>query len=153
VLQRSNGRNEQIGLTERVTALSALNHHRLPSDDHVFRDRKNAPGKQRAKISFQPKTKVGAAGGVAELFDTIAYFRQRDVSNEQRLAWLSSNETSDFGTGFGFAQFGNDVGVEQPSSHRSISRTWDLIVRRSKFTSASGEAARASTISRPLTGR
>src|ERR1700704_2069737 len=81
VLQRCNGRNEQIGLAECVTALSVLNNHRLPSDNYIFRDRENATGKERAKISFQPQTKVGASGGVAQLFDAVAYFRQRDVSN------------------------------------------------------------------------
>src|SRR4051794_14970851 len=81
ILQGGNGRNEQIGLTERVAALSAFNNHGLPTNSHVFRDRENTAGKEWRKISFQPQMKIVAAGGVAQLFDAIAYFRQCDVSN------------------------------------------------------------------------
>src|ERR1700722_11361542 len=135
-----------------MATLPALDGHGLPSDNNVFRNAKDTARKQRPQASLQPKTKVGPASRIPQLLDAVRDFRQGDVGDEQRLAWLSRDEIDDPGIGPGLAQFGNDVGVEQPTSHSLIFRTLDLIVRRSNFSSASGDAARAVTISRPVTG-
>src|SRR5204863_3190462 len=96
---------------------------------------------------------VGPASSVAYLLNTKNNFRQRDVGDEKRLTRLGGDEADYSGIGFWLAELGNDVGIEQPAAHRLASRTLDLIVRRSNFTSARGDAARAATISRPVTGR
>jgi hypothetical protein len=54
-----------------MPSLLALNNHGFPSDDHVLRNRENAAGKQRPKISLQPQAKIGPPGGIAQLFDAI----------------------------------------------------------------------------------
>jgi hypothetical protein len=41
ILQSGDGRNEEVWLPERVAALAAFDNHRLPSNYHVFSDRKN----------------------------------------------------------------------------------------------------------------
>ena len=88
-----------------MATLLALNRHRLPPDNNVFRNGKNSASKQRPQISLQPQTKVGPASGTAQLLDAICNFCQGDVGNKQRLARLSRDEIDDFGIGFGFAQF------------------------------------------------
>src|SRR3954454_15166951 len=97
--------------------------------------------------------KIGAASSVAQLFNAVSDFRQRNFGNEQCRAGLNFDEIDDFGIRTWFAQFGNNISIEQPTPHRLTSRTLDLTLSRSNFTSASGDDARASMISRPVTGR
>src|SRR3954466_2976254 len=97
--------------------------------------------------------KVGAARGVAQRFDAVAYFPQRDFAHEQCRAGLHADKIDNSGIRSWFANLGNDVGVEQPTSHSLMSRTLDLTLSRSNGTSASGEPARALMMSRPVSGR
>jgi hypothetical protein len=48
ILQRGNGCDEQIRLTEFMATLLTLNGHGFPSHNHIFRNGKNAAGKQRS---------------------------------------------------------------------------------------------------------
>src|SRR4051794_3833836 len=97
--------------------------------------------------------KISAARGVAQLFDAISDLRQCNFGDEQCRAGLDVDEIDDFGMRSRFAQFRNNVGVEQPASHSLMSRTFDLTLSRSKGTSANGDPARALMISRPVSGR
>ena len=65
ILQRGNGCDEQIRLTKCMATLLAFNNHGFPSDNYIFRNGKNATGKQRAQISLQPQTKIGPTTGIA----------------------------------------------------------------------------------------
>src|SRR5712691_639445 len=96
---------------------------------------------------------VGPPSGVLELLEAEPDFAEGDFSGEQQLSGLRGDELRHGRSRFRLAELGNDVGVEEPASHRLTSRTGDFTVRRSKFTSASGEVASAATMSWPDTGR
>src|ERR1041385_4349522 len=96
--------------------------------------------------------KVGAPRGVAKCFNAVADFRQRNVGHEQCRAGLHVDEIDNSGMRSWFAEFGNHVGVQQPTSHSLMSRTLDLTLSRSNGTSASGDPASALMISRPVSG-
>src|SRR5579862_625890 len=93
------------------------------------------------------------AARIFELFDSKPDFAERDFGSEKQFARLSGDELRDCSGRFRFAELRYDVGIEQPTPHRLTSRIGDLIVIRSKFTSASGDVANAATISRPEIGR
>src|ERR1035441_9984046 len=96
---------------------------------------------------------ISTAARIFELFDTKPDFAERDFGGEKQFARLSADELRDGSSRFRSAEFRYDVGIEEPTPHRLTSRTGDLMVIRSKITSASGDVANAATISRPEIGR
>ena len=146
-------RATEIVQYEAVAALLTFDRHRFPADNHVLGDGEDPLGEERAQCSVKPQADVGAAARVFKLLDAEPDFAERDFRGEQLLAGLSGDELGHGRRRFRFTQLGNDVGVEEPTPHRLTSRTGDLMVNRSKFTSVSGEAANAVTMSRPEIGR
>src|SRR5580704_12642585 len=96
---------------------------------------------------------ISPATRIFELFDSESDFAERDFSSEKQFARLSGDKLND-GTGrFRSAELRYDVGIEEPAPHSPTSLTLDLMVIRSKSTSAKGDVAKAATISRPAIGR
>ena len=152
VFQRRDGSDEQVGLPEGVTALLPFDHHCLPAHYHVLVHGENPTSKQGTHGAVEP-VKISAAPQVRQLLYAKSDLAACYLGREQELAGLRGNKLGDPRVWLRLAQFRQDVGVEQPTSHRSTSRTGDLTVSRPKFTSASGDDFRAATISLPETGR
>ena len=93
------------------------------------------------------------AASIFELLDPKSDLSERDLGGEKQVARLSSDEFRDSSSRFRSAELRYDVSIEEPTPHRLTCRTGDLMVIRSKFTSASGDVASAATISRPEIGR
>ena len=121
--------------------------------NHVLGDREDTAGEQRPECSVKPKMNISTPARIFELLDSEPDFAECNFSGEKQLAGLSGDEFCDGSSRFRSAEFRYDVGIEEPPPQRFTSRTVERLVSRSNYTSASGDVANASTISRPEIGR
>jgi hypothetical protein len=155
VLQRGDSRDEQIRLAESVTPFSAFGHHGLPTNHDVLGNRKDATCEPRPQCSIEPQANFGSTRRILELLNSKPDLAERNVRRKQHVARLRRNECGNIRVRLPLACFRKDVGIEEPTSHyhRSTSRTGDLTLNRSKFTSVRGEEAIIARRSRPEMGR
>ena len=153
ILQRGDCCNEQIGLAESLTPISPFGDHGLPADHDVLGNREDATCEPRPQCSIEPQANFGSTRRILELLNPEPDLAERNVRRKQQVACLRRNECGNIRIWLPLACFRKYVGIEEPTSHRSTSRTGDLTLKRSKSTSARGEDAIIARRSRPEGGR
>src|SRR5262249_6862203 len=88
IVERRNGGNEQIRLSESVTAPLPIYDHCFPAKNDVLGDRQDSPSKQRAQSAVEPQMNVGSAASVRQLLDAKPDLGESDLCGEERVAGL-----------------------------------------------------------------
>ena len=76
-----------------------------------------------AHFMRKPIVQLGAAVGVIDKLNAKPNVRQRDRADVEQIERLSGDEGEDFAVRLEAAQLRKDIGIEQPTRHKEISRT------------------------------
>src|SRR6266851_6829253 len=136
--------DDEIGLREGVPRFPPLVDQRSPGEHDVFAHREDARREDRPQLVRQPIIQFRALARIADELDAESDFGKRHHADEEGIERLRGDETHDLRIGPDPAQFRQDVGVEQPAGHNSMSRTGMIARPGSKSISRWGEAWRAS---------
>src|SRR4051794_23043888 len=106
---------------------------------------------------IEPLIQIPSTADVRQQLDPEADLRDRDHADVQKVERLRGDKLHHVAIRLRTPKLRQDVGVEQPASHSSTSRTGLRALARSIVTSASGESwssfTRASPVGSPLTRR
>ena len=94
-----------------------------PFEHHLLADREHALIEHRPHLVGEPVVQFGAARGVGEAFDSKADFSKTDRTDIEAIKRLRRDEGDDVPIRLRAAQLGENIGVEEPSGHRLMSRT------------------------------
>ena len=83
IVERRNGSDEQIWLSEGVTAPLPVYDHCFPTKDNVLRDRQDSPSKQRAQDAVEPQMNVSSAARVRQLLNAKPDLGESDLRGEE----------------------------------------------------------------------
>ncbi|MDZ7591947.1 MAG: hypothetical protein U5L05_14980 [Rubrivivax sp.] len=82
------GRNDQVGLRARMAKLAPVFDKKAPLDHDILRNFKHVLFKHRPHSVKQPVTQFGATNRIADHFDAVANFGERDrVTNKSSSRW------------------------------------------------------------------
>jgi len=116
-------RDDQVGLRERMADLAAVFDEKAPLEHDILGNLKYALIEHGPHSVKQPVIQFGAANRIADRFDAVAGFGERDSADEQVLKPLASDEASHPRTGARSTQLRNHIGIEQPATHNLTART------------------------------
>jgi hypothetical protein len=94
-----------------------------PFEHHLLADREHALIEHRPHLVGEPVVQFGAARGVGEAFDSKADLSETDRTDIEAIERLRCDEGDDVPIRLRAAQLGENIGVEEPSGHRLMSRT------------------------------
>jgi len=146
------GGDEDIRVAEGVASFAPGLDHETPLKQDVLGDGQCSAVEQGSQPLVQPEVQLGPTFGIADQLDSESNLGEGHLADIQVAQRLRSDEPLNRGLGLLASKLRKDVGIEQPSSHRSTSRTGPEIGGCSNSISARGEPARSLTKGRGSEG-
>ena len=125
-----------------------------PLENHFLVDGKNSAGEPRPEFPVQPMVQFLPKPRILLKLDAVPNFGKSDCAQIEFLRGLRIRPSLHFWVGFGFAQFGHDIGVHQTSVQRSTLRTGPWMGSRPNSSRLRGDPdKRACRVGAPLGAR
>src|SRR3984893_15569283 len=133
-----------------MARLAAIFDQEPPFEHDVFGDREHALLEHRPYLVREPIVEFGAATGIGEEVNAESNFSKAHRAHIKKFERLGGDECEDFVFWPGAAQFGQDIGVEQPTRHKETLRTGIGVRLGSISISRCGEACIAAISDAPV---
>ena len=104
-------RNEYVWMTEGNALLPPRLHHAPPLENHFLINGKDPAGEPRPEFPVQPMVQFLPKPRILLKLDAVTNLGKSDCAQIERMRGLRIRPNLHFGVGFGFAQFGHDIGV------------------------------------------